>query len=143
LKWVLGYKDLGPQRLRELIASHARGGGLELQSALLHYLVIRIIASKPVGIAPIFAALRFPLTTGTTEEFGRLPLTYISSPFSTIRPPDDVIIMNTEIAGTSTFEEVVNLEELRTLSDPLNDHIGRIVDEYAGNLLADSRQATD
>ena len=135
LKWVLAYRDLGPPRLRELIVNHARSGGLELQSALLHYLLMHLITVKPAGIAPIFEALRFPISTGTTFEFGKMPLTYISSPLSTIRPPDDIIIMNTEIAGTTTFEEILNLEDIAKLSDPLRSQIMSIVQENCGNLL--------
>ena len=137
LKWVLAYKDLSPQRLRELVVSHNRSGGMELQSALLHYLVIHQITSKDKGIGPIFTALRLPFVTETTEEFAKLPLTCVTLPISTVRPPDDVIVMNTEIAGTSTFEEVIDLEDFAKLSDPLADQVMAIVGEQAGNLLAE------
>jgi hypothetical protein len=44
--------------------------------------------------------------------------------------------MNTEIAGTSTFEEVANLDDIVNLSDPLSTEIRRIAEEYAGAMLA-------
>ena len=59
LKWVLIYKDLGPQRLRELVGSHSRNDGGELKSCVLHYLVMQILAGRRPGVAPILEALRF------------------------------------------------------------------------------------
>jgi hypothetical protein len=138
-KWVLSYKDLNPQRLRELIADHARTGGSELQSALLHYLVIHVVTSKHSGIAPILAALRFPITSGSHDEFGQLPLTYICSPLSTIRASDEIISQITELSGTDTFDEVINLEDIAKLSDPFADRIFAIVQEHAESLLSEVR----
>ena len=140
LKWVLSYKDLSPQRLRELIVSHGRSGGMELQSALLHVLVMHQITAKSIGISPIFGALRMPLVTETLDEFGKLPLTYVTLPIATVSPPDDLIMMNTEIAGTSTFEEVVDLDGIAKLSDPLTAQVLGIVEEHGGKLLADATQ---
>lgn len=137
LKWVLSYKGQGPRRLRELIVMHAQGGGSELQEALLHGLIMRIITSKQPGIAPILEALRFFITSNTVEEFGRLPLTYISAPLSTIRPPDEIIIQSTEISGANTFDEVVNIDDIVRLSDPIAVQIKTIVQDHAGALFAE------
>ena len=107
LKWVLSYKDLGPQRLRELISSHARSGGGDLQVCVLHFLAMYLLTHKRPGIAPVLDALRFPLTSGPSNEFAGIPFVYVSSPVSTMRPPDPIILQSTQISGTTAFEEVV------------------------------------
>ncbi|MBI5017327.1 MAG: hypothetical protein HZB55_17810 [Deltaproteobacteria bacterium] len=138
LKWVLIYKDLGPERLRELVAAQARGGGGELKSCVLHYLVMQLLAKRRPGIAPLLEALRFTLTTGPSEEFGGLPFAYLASPIPTVRPPDPLIVQSTMISGTSTFEEVVDVSGIANLADPLRDRILAVVKEHGAPLLSEA-----
>jgi hypothetical protein len=46
LKWVLSFKGLGPGRLDELLVSQSGTARMELQTCLLHYLVMHIILSQ-------------------------------------------------------------------------------------------------
>ncbi len=137
LRWVLTYKDLSPQRLRELHASHARSGGSDLQSCVLHYLAMYMLAEQRPGIAPILEALRFPLTSSRNEEFAGLPFVYLSAPISTVRPPDAVILQSTQISGTTTFEEVVDIGDIAQLSDPLKQQLLALVRQHAGELASE------
>lgn len=138
LKWVLIYKDLGPQRLRDLVASQARGDGGELKSCVLHYLVMQVLAKRRPGVAPLLEALRFRLTTGPSEEFGGLPFAYLEAPIPTARPPDLLIVQSTQISGTSTFEEVVDLSGIARLADPLKERILAVVREHGAPLLSEA-----
>ena len=81
-----------------------------------------MMASSP-GTSKLFQGLRFPISSGRLAEFGELPLTNISACVSTIRPPDIVIIESTEISGQNAFEEIVNLEDLQNLEDPLKNQL--------------------
>jgi hypothetical protein len=38
-------------------------------------------------------------------------------------PPDDIIIQSTEISGIPSFEEIINIDDIRGLSDPLQQDI--------------------
>ncbi|MEO8630344.1 MAG: hypothetical protein ABI612_19935 [Betaproteobacteria bacterium] len=137
LRWVLSYKDLGPQQLRELIASHARSGGGDLQLCVLHFLAMYLLTHRRPGIAPVLEALRFPLTSNPINEFAGIPFVYVSSPISTMRPPDPIILQSTQISGTSTFEEVVNVDDIARLSDPLKAQVVALVKEHGGELARD------
>jgi hypothetical protein len=65
-----------------------------------------------------------------------LPVTFVAAPVQTIRPPDEVLIENTEISGTDAFEEVIDLGTLTTLSDPLHKRLTEIVEQHGeGQLL--------
>jgi hypothetical protein len=135
LKWVLVYRDVGPQRLRELIASHPRSGGTDLQDCVLHYLVMHLLTSRRPGIAPVLQALRFPVSSARAEELAGLPITYLSAPLSTIRPPDAVILQSAQISGTNAFEEVVDLTDIARLADPLKERVLALVREHGAALL--------
>lgn len=129
LKWVLIYKDLTPQRLRELIVSHRRSGGNELQSAVLHYLVMYMLAQRRPGFAPIMDALRFAVSSERNSEFAGLPFVYLSAPIKTMRPSDAVILQSTQLSGATSFEEVIESDSMPPLADPLQrelDALGSI-----------------
>ena len=41
--------------------------------------------------------------------------------------PDDVIIESTEVSGMDAFEEVVNVDDIAALRDPLRERLLEIV----------------
>jgi hypothetical protein len=137
LKWVLTYKGMGPKRLRDLIASQSSGSTTDLVVCILHCLVTHFITSQRSGIAPILNALRFPISSGPAPEFGGLPLTYVSCPITTIRPPDDIIVEITDISGKNVFEEVVSLQDIKDMSDPLKEQVVAIVKEHSEGLFSE------
>jgi hypothetical protein len=132
LKWVLNYSGFTPSRLRELLSDRGRNAS-EVQSFVLHYLVMNIVVSKQTGVTRIFDALHFPFSTGYSEEFGGLPITFISSSVSTSLPADDVILQSTEISGTDAFEEVVNPEDIMKISDSLKEQLLDLVRTHGDN----------
>jgi hypothetical protein len=132
LKWVLSYNGFEPgrlalatftpRRMKEQLALGSRSND-ELRKFVLHYLALNLTATRQAGIASVLRDLRFPIETVRIDDFGALPLTCVSSALPTIRPPDDVLIEHTEIAGTETFEEVLEAEEIPRLPDPLNQRL--------------------
>lgn len=134
LKWVLGFKELGLQRLRELVAMHVRSGGNELQACVLHYLAMQLLVERRPGPGPILEALGFAPSSASQPEFSGLPFVYLSAPLPSVRPPDELILQTTQISGTATFEEVVDADQISQLSDPIKDGVLRLVKEHGGDL---------
>jgi hypothetical protein len=125
LKWALTYSGFSPGRLKILLTERKRTGD-ELQQFVLHYLMMHIVVSKQVGVAQILKSLHFPLSSERSPEFGELPITYVSSAISTLRPPDDVLVESTEVSGMNAFEEVVQLEDVDKLRDHLKEQLVEI-----------------
>jgi hypothetical protein len=133
LKWALTYSGFAPAQLRELLSRRHRDSAA-LKDAVVHCLVIRLVANQP-GLMKVMEALHFPLGSETLPEFGSLPITHISSSVSTIRPPDHVIIESTEIAGRDAFEEIVNLDDVVKMRDPLKEQLIELIKTYGEHLL--------
>ena len=129
LKWALTYGGFGPMRLQALLQEPKRTSD-ELQQFVLHYLMMHTVVAKQTGVSHILKALHFPLLTERSPEFVDLPITYISSSISTIRLPDDVIIESTEISGMDAFEEVVNIDDVAKLRDPLKGQLTELLKSY-------------
>lgn len=135
LRWVLAFSGFGPKRLREL-SSQKNAGNNEVQQCALQSLVVHVMLARRPGITRLLEALRFPVSTGRAAEFGDLPITYVTGPISTLRPPDDVILQSTEISGMPVFEEVVNLDDLTNVPDPLKDRLLQLVKSHDAKLLS-------
>jgi hypothetical protein len=134
LTWVLTYSDFPPNRLKELLDAKARSIE-ELQRFVLNYAVMHIAATSDPALMRVFEALHFPLTTSKSPEFGELPITRIGINISTYRPSDGLIIQSAELTGMDAFEEVVKVEEIAALPDPLKQRLLEIARQQAPELV--------
>jgi hypothetical protein len=122
LTWVLTYSGFGPNALPDLLA-HRTGANEDLHQWLLHQLVLHSVASNQPGLVHILAQLQFPVSFVTETKSGLLTQTRISSPLSTLRPPDEVIMKSVELSGMDAFEEVLNLDDIARMNNPLKDKL--------------------
>lgn len=129
LKWALSYAGFSPTKGRALMADKLSRNDA-LQQFILHALMMHAVVSRQTGVAQILAALHFPLSIERSEEFGNLPICYISSSVATTRLPDKVIIESTEISGMDAFEEIVNIDDVARLRDPLKENLNDLISKY-------------
>jgi hypothetical protein len=135
LAWTLSYSGLAPASFRQLLEGKLRPPS-ELQRFLLAYLTLHLVTRMQPGIMGLMTSLRFPLSAQTDTGFGDLPLTRIEVPVRTERPADAVIIESAELTGMDAFEELVRLEDIRTLRDPLREQLLDIAREHVPELAA-------
>jgi hypothetical protein len=129
LEWIVTYAGFAPARLKELLGSKNPPAN-ELQPFLLHFSVLHLVLSKQPLVLKLFEALRFSVTATRLPEFGQLPLTLISAPVTTLRPPDDVIADSTELSGKDAFQEVIDVDGIRSLRDPLKGKLVELARTY-------------
>lgn len=137
LKWVVAYKDNGLARLRELRASHARSGGTDLQGCVLHYLALHMLLARRPGPAAAMEALRYTLTSTPAPEHGGLPVVHLAAPLPTLRPSDAVILQSTMISGATTFAEVVDVDAIGRMRDPVKEGVMALVRAQGGGISAE------
>jgi hypothetical protein len=125
LRWVLGFSGYGPKRLPDLLGN--RTASKEIAEIVLHTLLLHFILTRQPALVRMLEALRFPVSSGRLPGLGELPITFVSAPVLTIRPPDDVLIENTEISGTDFFEEVIDSTTIASIADPLRQRLMEIV----------------
>lgn len=133
LKWVLTYSGFSLAKLQELLSNRNRMNE-ETHQFVLHYTALHTVVNSHTGLPRLLEALRFPLSSGHFPQFGEMPILCISAPVSTLRPSDELIIESTEISGRDAFEEVVNMEGLRNLRDPLKAQLVEIARSHGEKL---------
>lgn len=121
LTWTLSYAGFSPTRLPDLLDPKVRGE--ELQRFIVSHLLLHAVTTHQRGLTQIFEALRLPISTAKTPEFGDLPLTRIGIGISTFRPSDRVVLESAELTGIDAFEEVVTVDDIGNLPDPLKERL--------------------
>ena len=121
-RWVMSYSGHSLAELKTLLAAVSPSND-QIHAFVLHYVTLKCQVDRQTPLTNIFKALRYKLSVTTQPEFGGLPLTCVSAPIFTVRPPDEVIIETTELTGSDKFEEVIDLEGLATLQDPMKDSL--------------------
>ena len=103
---------------------------------VISYLLMHVVTTNSPGLTRVFEALHFPITASSAPEFGPLPITRIGVGMSTARPPDAVILQSAELTGMDAFEEVVNLDDLSGLRDPLIERLLEIARHHVPDLVS-------
>jgi hypothetical protein len=135
LTWTLTYTGYGPARLQELLNTKMRSNE-EVQKIALSYLALHVVLANQPGLSKIFESMHFPVATVKMQEFGDLPVTRIGASVVTRRPTDAVIVESVELTGMDVFEEVVELEEIERLRDPMRESLMRVAREQAPELVS-------
>jgi hypothetical protein len=124
LRWAISYPEADPKRLRELVAAEPSAQVEEtLSHALLQSVAMAILFEQKPGLSRLFQDLRFPMQTLQLDGLGTLPILAVSAPLITRLPEDEIIIQNTQLTGIPSFEEVIEAEEIRQLSDPIRQQL--------------------
>ncbi len=130
LLWTLSYSGFAPTRLPDLVNAKLRAAD-DLTQFVIGHLLLHVVLQHSPGLTNMLSALHFPVTTATLPESGPLPFTRIGVAVSTMRPSDDIILETAELTGMDAFEEVVNLEDLSNLADPLKQRLVDAVHQQA------------
>jgi hypothetical protein len=132
LTWTLTYSGFAPNRLQEVLDQQLRGD--ELHKFIVSYLLIHFVMKYRPGVTRMLDGLHFPVTTAIVPEFGQLPITRVSIDIATRRPSDDVVIESAELTGMDAFEEVVDVDEIEHLRDPMKERLLEIARKHTPEL---------
>jgi hypothetical protein len=75
------------------------------------------------GLGPLFADLRYQVQTQSAPDLPKLPLTTITSILPSFRPNDDLILSATNFSGVPAFIEIIDIDAVGRLPDPLRDRL--------------------
>ena len=135
LTWTVSYGGFTPSLFHQLLDSRTRPPN-QLQRFILAYLSMHLVTKMQPGVVTLLNDLRFPVTTTKDPEFGDLPITRVTAGIATERPADAVIIESAELTGMDGFEEVVRVEDIQRLRDPLKEQLLEIAKEQTPTLVS-------
>jgi hypothetical protein len=123
-RWVLGYKSGATlaQIARGLVTRSERQPELTKQF-VVNALVLSGLITRNTGLTSLLSALRFDVRVEEFPGFGKLPLVTITAQLPTFRPADDLILAAVSFSGVPAFIELIGLDTVRNLQDPLKTRI--------------------
>ncbi|HEY7209435.1 MAG TPA: hypothetical protein VH477_04115 [Bryobacteraceae bacterium] len=135
LTWVLSYSSTySLTMLRQVLAGQEQRNPESVRAFVLRACLMHLQLTKFPGIAELLSGLRYRIEVRRSPEMGELPLVTISAPFRTIRPPDSLITVASGLAGGTSFAEVLDMDSVLNLRDPLRDEISAIFRSHGREL---------
>lgn len=135
LTWVVSYSSpYSLSVLRQVLAGQEARNAESVRAFVLRACLMHLHFTKFPGLVDLIHGLRYRVDVRKSAEFGDLPLVTISAPFSTIRPPDQLVTVASGLAGGASFAEVLDLESVRQIHDPLRDEISAVFKSHGQEL---------
>jgi hypothetical protein len=120
LRWILTFNsDCTAAQVRSMLKDPEQRRAESLRQFAVGALIMGVILAKTPGLARLLGDLRYELKIEPVPEFGRLPLAMIASCLPCYRPADDLILAATAFSGVPAFIELVDVDAVRALQDPL------------------------
>ena len=124
VRWVLSYGSNYTVSQAKAVLSGKEARRVEyVRQFVVNALVMNQVIAKNPGIVQLFADLRYEIRTDFSPDLGRLPLVTITSCLPSFRPADDLIIAATGFSGVPAFIELLDLDAVRNIADPLRKRI--------------------
>ncbi len=122
--WAVTYPGASsPRSLRRMLAGEEARNEDEIRQFVLHGCILQALVERSPGLVALLGALRFRLETRRLDGFGELPVAVISSEIPSTRPSLKVMLDAADLAGQSSFREVIDVPKARALADPLRARI--------------------
>jgi hypothetical protein len=128
LTWVVTYTSTySLSMLRQVVAGQEKRDAAAVRAFVLRACLVHLQFARFPGIAELLGGLRYRVEVRQNAELGDLPLVTISAPFPTTRPPDHLVTIASGLAGGTTFAEVLDIESVRNLRDPMREDVAAIL----------------
>jgi hypothetical protein len=135
LTWVVAYSSpYSLQMLRQVLAGQEERDPDAVRAFVLRACLLHLQFAKFPAIADLLTGLRYRVEVRRLPDMGDLPLVTISTLFPTVRPPDNVVTLASGLAGGATFTELLDLETVRNIQDPLREQIAGILKSHGEEL---------
>jgi hypothetical protein len=135
LTWVVNFTSAySLSILRQVLAGKEERNADAVRAFVLRACLMHLHFTKFPGLVDLFGGLRYRVEVRKSPELGDLPLVTISAPFATIRPPDQLVTVASGLAGGASFAEVLDLDSVRRIRDPLRDEIATVFKNHGQEL---------
>lgn len=128
VRWVLTYgSGYTLSQVRQAVASKRERRMDDIRQFVVNALVMQLFLARYTGIAQLLSDLRYQVHVDKCPGLGALPFVTLSAWLPSFRPEDNLILMATRFSGISNFVELIDVEAVQTLADPLKPQIEELL----------------
>ena len=120
VRWVLTYgSGFTLSQVRQAVVNHQEFGSNPIRQFVVNVVVMQLFLARYPGITQLLTDLRYEVQVEKCPGLGALPFITISSCVPSFRPADHLILMATQFSGIPTFIELIDVDAVHSLQDPL------------------------
>jgi hypothetical protein len=124
VRWIVSYRSgYSIGQLETAFAQRSTLRPSDAKQFLVSALALQLLIETFPEIRGLLAELRYEVSLEKRPALGDLPLVTLHAPLPTFRPSDDLIARATRLSGVPAFIELVDVEALPQLRDPLVERI--------------------
>jgi hypothetical protein len=128
VRWVLTYSsEYTISQVTQTLASREQRRSDAIRQFVVNGLVMHAMLAKFPGITQLLTDLRYDIQTEKSPALGDLPLVTIRSCLPSFRPADNLMLTSIRFSGVPAFIELIDIEALSRLPDPLKLRIEKIL----------------
>jgi hypothetical protein len=128
VRWVLTYRSgYSLPQFRQAVAGKGERMTRDLRRFVQYALVMQMVIKGQPKLTRLLKDLRYDVTFDHLPGLDALPLTTLHACLSSFRPSDDVLVTATKFSGVPAFIELIDLESIRNLEDPLKSKFESLV----------------
>ncbi len=120
VQWVLSFESgLTLSQVHSMVESRMERKTEVLRQFVVNALVMQLLMKSQPNLVQLLAALRYQMDMKPLPGLGALSFVTITAPLTSFRPADDVLLMTTRFSGVLAFVELISLELIEHVEDPL------------------------
>jgi hypothetical protein len=132
VRWVVTYGS--EYSLSQFRTQMSTGGDRRvppLRQFVVNALAFQVVLGRNPLVSQLFGDLRYEIEIAGLPGLEKLPLVNFSVPVPSFRPPDDLLLTATRLSGVPAFIELIEMEALNNIPDPLRLKIESLAQEAA------------
>jgi hypothetical protein len=126
--WVLTYgSEYTLSQVTRTLAGREQRRSNAVRQFVVNTLVMHAMLARFPNITQLLTDLRYGIQTEKSPALGDLPLVTIRSCLPSFRPADTLMLTAIRFSGVPAFIELIDIETLNTLQDPLKLRLEKIL----------------
>ncbi len=123
-RWILSYRGECPlSRLKAMVSGAESQQADDMRQCLINHLAMVIFLKYYPALTLLLQDLRYEVEIRELPDFGGLPVVILKAPLETFLPPDDFIVQVTRLSGIPAFQELIDLDAVDNIPDPLRESL--------------------
>ncbi len=119
-RWTLSYRgECALSRLRAMVSGVEPQHADDMKQCLINHLTMVILLRHYPAFTGLLEDLRYEVEIRELPDLGGLPIVILKAPLETFLPPDDFIAQVTRLSGIPAFQELIDLDAVDRIPDPL------------------------
>ena len=130
IRWVVTYgADYSLSQFRNALLVPGERRSQAVRQFVVNALAFQVVLGRNPSVGQLLGDLRYESSVKPIPGIDKLPMTVLSIPLPSFRPADELLLTAIRISGVPAFIELIDINAVRSLEDPLRMRIEELAQE--------------